>query len=242
MRKICILFLIIVFPTFSFAQNDEVTWDYPVKPGSEEWKALKNQKEKLEVCQIPEDILQDIPTNKLMELCFNYPLIYDILAFNSTQTGMNEFRRNFNGLNEFVQREDASDLLIRRYSDVQPRGYDKNWTNIQKGYYSLEIIAIELFLSQNEIIDKMTLSQKQDLVRELLKKLEEKEDKELYGKTSQMSIGFALSRILQNSGFQWNQIYAETKTEIERFIEYGNFRDVKILPYIVSSSKEFLKH
>ena len=215
--------------------------DFPVKPGTNEWKALKNQKEKLDACQVPNDILKDISTSELMKLCFNYPLVYDVLAFSSTQTGMNEFKKNFNGLNEFVQRKDAADLLIKRYSDIQPRGYDKNWTNIQKGYYSLEIFAIELFLSQIEIIDKMTLSQKQNLVRELLKKLEEKEDKELYGRTSQMSIGFTLSRVLQNSGFRWKQLNAETKADIERFTEHGNFQNVQILPYIVSNAKEFIK-
>lgn len=134
MRKICILLLIIVFPTISFAQNGEVTWDFPVKPGSEEWKALKNQREKLDVCQIPEIILKDISTINLMKLCFSYPLIYDVLAFSSTQTGINELKKNFNGFNEFLQRDDAANLLIDKYQVIQPREYDKNWNDIQKGY------------------------------------------------------------------------------------------------------------
>lgn len=234
--------LLLALPVLSIAQQ-EVAWDYPVKPGSEEWKTLKTQKEKLEICQIPENILKNIPTEELMELCFSYPLIYDVMAFNSTQRGIDEFKNNFNGFNEFVQRKTAADLLIKRYSDIQPRGYDKNWTDVQKGYYSLQIIVTELFLSQNEIINKMTLGQKQGLARELLKKLEEKkDDKELYGKTSQMSIGFALSRILQSSGHQWKKLDEDTKSNIVRFTEHGSFQDVKILPYIVSSSKEFLKH
>lgn len=239
MKKIPLLFFFLLSITL-FGQ-EEVTWDYPVKPGSVEWKRLKNQKEKLEICQIPEDILLNIPTNELMELCFNYPLIYDILAFNSTQMGINELKKNFDGFNALLQRNDVANLLIKRYTDIQPREYDKNWTKIQKGYYSLEIIAMELFLSQNEIIDKMTLPQKQSLVKELLKKMEEKDNKELYGRTSLISIGFTLSRIMQNSGFQWKQINTEAYTGIEEFIKYGNFNNVQILPYVVSNAKEFIK-
>ncbi len=235
-----IIFFFIAVPLTSFAQ-EKVTWDYPVKPGSEEWKALKNQKEKLDICQIPESILENISTISLLNLCFSYPLVYDVLAFNSIQTGMNEFKKNFNGINEFLQRKDAANLLVEKYSKIQPRGYDKNWNDIQKGYYSLEISIIELFLSQDEIINKMTLTEKQDLIKELLKKLEEKEDKELYGIISQMSIVFTLSRILRNLGFRWEQLNEEIESDILKFTEYGSFQDVKILPYIVSSSKEFSK-
>ncbi len=242
--KLCtvkqLLFLVFFIPAISFAQ-EKVTWDFPVKPGSNEWKELKNQKEKLDVCQIPDEVLKNIPTDELMELCFDYPLIYDILAFNSTQAGIDQFRKNFNGFSEFIQREEAPGLLMERYSNLQPRGYNKNWTNIEKGYFSLELIAAELFLSQNEIISKLSTSKKKGLVKELIKKLEEKDDKELYGGLSKMSIGFALARVMQSAGYNLKGIDDKTRNEIESFTGYGNLQNIQILSYIFSNAKEFIK-
>lgn len=212
-----------------------------MKPGSEEWKALKNQREKLDACQIPDEILKSIPMTELMELCFNYPLIYDILAFNSTQDGIDQFKKNFNGFNEFIQHKEAADLLMERYSNLQPRGYNKNWTDIEKGYFSLNLIATELFLSQNEIISKLSTFKKKELVKELIKKLEEKDYKKLYGRLSQMSIGYTLARVMQNAGYNLRETDTTTRNEIENFMEYGNLQNIQILPYILSNAKEFIK-
>lgn len=239
MKKIIVL-LLLAIPIISFAQ-EKVTWDFPVKPGTNEWKALKNQKEKLDACQIPDDILKDIPTSELMELSFTYPLIYDILAFNSAQAGIDQFKKKFNGFSEFLQHEEAADLLMERYSNIQPRGYSKNWTEIEKGYYSLELIAMELFLSQNEIISKLSTLEKKKLVKELIKKLEEKDDKELYGRLSQMSIGFTLARVIQNAEYNLRETDTKTRNEIESFTEYGNLQNIQILPYLLSNAKEFIK-
>lgn len=54
-------------PVFIFGQ----TWDYPVKPGTEEWKKLKTGKEKNEACQIPENVLKKISSHELAYLLYN---------------------------------------------------------------------------------------------------------------------------------------------------------------------------
>ncbi|MDP3432115.1 MAG: hypothetical protein Q8T04_03985 [Bacteroidota bacterium] len=238
MKKI-ILYLLITIPIFSFAQNEKVTWDYPVKSGSEEWKTLKNQKEKLAICQIPEEILKNISTLELMEICFKYPLIYDALTFHTIQFGMDQLRINFNGFDELMKRDNIADLLIYRYSNFHPKGYNKNWTDIQKGYFSLEIIVTEIFLSQDDVISKMTLPQKKELVQLLLLKQAEKEDKEIYDRMSHISIGFALAKILRSSGFSMEKYTKETKADIEAFSTHGNFQNTQILPYLLESAKEF---
>lgn len=53
MKKI-ILFLLIVLPFFSFAQNEKVTWDYPIKPGSKEWLAVPDFLKRLDLLNIPD--------------------------------------------------------------------------------------------------------------------------------------------------------------------------------------------
>lgn len=55
-RKKIILCLLIIIPVISYFQ-ERATWDFPVKPGTESWKLLKNNPEKVSVCQIPDQIL-----------------------------------------------------------------------------------------------------------------------------------------------------------------------------------------
>jgi hypothetical protein len=47
------LFITLFFS--SSAQQISSVYNFPIKPGTEEWKALKTHKEMLEVCQIPEN-------------------------------------------------------------------------------------------------------------------------------------------------------------------------------------------
>lgn len=82
-------------------------YDYPVKPKTEEWKKLKTRMEKIDVCQIPESILNNMTTKALVESVMNYPLLIDIVARNSNQEGFDAVYRVFNGLQELTKRSDA---------------------------------------------------------------------------------------------------------------------------------------
>ena len=105
-----VLFLI----TISFIANAQI-WDYPTKPETEEWKKLENRKAKVDVCQIPENVLQSISTNDLMTLCLEYPLLYDVFAFENINRGLNKLFNDFNGIREFSKRKDAINCLKEKY-------------------------------------------------------------------------------------------------------------------------------
>ena len=93
------------FIIFSFVGYAQEKWDYPIKPKTEEWKKLESNKTKVEACQVPEYILRDISTNDLMTLCLQYPLLYDVFAFNNTTDGLRKLFSDFNGIREFSKRE-----------------------------------------------------------------------------------------------------------------------------------------
>ena len=42
------------------ATEKKVMWDYPVKPGMEEWNQLKTEQERIDAVQIPKTILEKI--------------------------------------------------------------------------------------------------------------------------------------------------------------------------------------
>ena len=91
----------------TISSSGSLPWDYPVKPGSSQWKSLNSNEEKVNVCQIPENILPQLSTKDLLAICLAYPLINDIYAFNNIETGTNKLFKDFNGLRELAKRPDV---------------------------------------------------------------------------------------------------------------------------------------
>ncbi|MBQ4650104.1 MAG: hypothetical protein IJB73_05325 [Firmicutes bacterium] len=86
-------------------------YDYPIVPKTEEWNELQDHMKMIEVCTIPNDILNRMTTQALMETVANYPLLVDMLVWDDNQTGYELVKEHFNGLQEFAEREDASEVL-----------------------------------------------------------------------------------------------------------------------------------
>ena len=60
--QLLIILLFFMPDTFLHGQSG---YEYPIKPGTEEWKKLKNIKEKVEVCLIPDSIHHILSTEEL---------------------------------------------------------------------------------------------------------------------------------------------------------------------------------
>jgi hypothetical protein len=103
--KLLIIVLLIV-PIVAFSQNKEPQWDFPVKPGTEQWKKLENNKVKVDACQLPEILLKKTSTDDLLEICLQYPLLYNLFAFNNKMDGINRLFNDFNGIRELFKRKD----------------------------------------------------------------------------------------------------------------------------------------
>jgi len=111
-QLLAVFFILLFFNSYS---QKNTVWDYPIKPKSEEWKELKSYKAKVEVCQIPENILQNINTNDLIILCLQYPFLYNEFAFNDINDGVEKLFTDFNGIREFSKREGALNYLQEKY-------------------------------------------------------------------------------------------------------------------------------
>lgn len=70
MKKFFVLLLFCVCPFL----NAQTTWDYPIKPGTDEWAKLDTHEEKVEVSQIPDDVLTSLSTVDLYKLVIKLSL------------------------------------------------------------------------------------------------------------------------------------------------------------------------
>jgi hypothetical protein len=181
----------------SYSQQ-ELSWDFPLKPGSSEWATLNSHQKKVEACQIPETVLPGLSTGKLLDICLNYPLLPDILVFNTYQEGIRNLKTNFNGAAVLLARIDAPAVIEKRYSSMKPSAIDPKWTPVQKGRHVFLITAMELLLSDDEIIRKLTTVQRSKLSAALRLKLEEKRNlPSIYGSSAEQSALYTISRLIE---------------------------------------------
>lgn len=69
------------------AQIKVAEWNYPVRPGTEQWKQLDSFSERLNAFNIPESILSEISTGNLVKTCLSYPWWILITSRDNNQAG-----------------------------------------------------------------------------------------------------------------------------------------------------------
>jgi hypothetical protein len=219
-----ILLLILLYPVFILGQ----TWDYPVKPGTEEWESLKTHSEKVAICQIPIDVLKKISTDDLIEVCLNYPLNFDFYAYNSIKDGIVKVKDRFNGLQELLARKDNFSLLQRRMdiNVFQAIMAQSNYTVEEKGKIIHRYTLIETLLSFDEFMDNADLSEILALEKKTISMLEYKEsNKNLFSSfanaASALLLGKSIKRLSPNSKFS---------IDTELFLETGVIKNSQIFP------------
>ena len=87
-----------------------------------EMKACEDGNEKLDMLQISKDLLSKMETVSLAELCYTFPLAYDIFASNDENTATEFYIGNFDGLKELSLREDGATCLLSLYNQVNNDG------------------------------------------------------------------------------------------------------------------------
>ncbi len=93
-----------------------VPGEYPVRPGTDKWKALSYQ-EALAACNMPEGLLKEKKSDELFSWVIKYPFLGDIAAFDRAQWALSALMSHSNICKEFLTREDTVDWLIDYYKE-----------------------------------------------------------------------------------------------------------------------------
>jgi len=138
--------------------EDAHLWDYPVTPGMEEWEQLGSYQEKVNACQIPENILSCLTTEELIELTLRNPLFFSVRSHNFIDNGLNQFFNDFNGVRELFIRKDIVCSLTKHYIEViqQDIFFMKNngVLYIEKFSFTNPVDCLELLLSRIQLYYK----------------------------------------------------------------------------------------
>ena len=167
-------------PLASASKNTNDAYDFPVKPGAEEWKAFTNHGEMQKACQIQESLLRIMSTAGLIETVLNYPLYWDIMASNSgLQKGFNRMAARFNGVQELLMRKDAGTQLLLKYRSIPP--LKKEATDMEIGEYLFYCYSFEILFAQDAIRAGLTEAQLKEMKKELLAKYEIRKELKIGG-------------------------------------------------------------
>lgn len=241
MRKICILFLIIVFPTISFAQNDGVTWDYPVRPGSKEWLNIKEYSKRLEQLNIPNDILTRISTKQLVKTCLNYPQIELIFTRNDLITGMSYVSTLFNGFVELSKRKDAGIELMRVYQRFEPFEYQK-MEKSARIQHKKDFIVIELLLSSPVVLNNMHKETRIELLRESYQMYEKKANHWDKFYPEQISPNLLIMAHILEIDKPGIENRTEIKNEMDTFLKTGLTNSPALITILTSEVDAYLNN
>jgi hypothetical protein len=172
-----LLFIFMVLFSFSVdSQEKKLTWDYPVKPGMDEWKKFQSAEEMINACQIPDDILSSLSTEELADLCLRYPLIEYVFAFDNLNSGLDKLFSDFNGIREFYKKRDVSTNLLNRYvQKTQASSFlDEKNADYEKGQYIVTISLLEVLLSRSIEQNEWTKEKSKEVLQALVAGYEEK--------------------------------------------------------------------
>jgi hypothetical protein len=235
-----IVLVMLVDITGAFAQKANDVYDFPVKRGTDQWHALKSYQDKRDACTLPESLLSTISTKGLIETYLNYPLLGDLMVFNTPQEGIQKLQENFNGVRELLKRKDVATLLLEKYTSMNPAAAAMQASLEKKGEYSFRIMAIEILLAQENILASLDTRNKKVLLNLAKEKLDaKKNNQEVYGSLSYTTTGWIMARILKQSNY--TPALNSLRDEKYRFFtEQGVVADYAVLDNVVSQTKLYL--
>ncbi|MDY6912472.1 MAG: hypothetical protein SVM79_08965 [Chloroflexota bacterium] len=217
-------------------------YDFPIKPGSEEWESFRDHDSMVKACQVPELTLEEMSTAGLVETILNYPLRIDAFAYNDPQTGFDAVKSQFNGIQELLTREDAATELIVKYKALDLSAVNEEWEPKDIGEFTLGTVAfMEILIAQHEIISKMTKSELLDLLTEAIEKNSEKlQYSESFGQSGRLYSTWIIARVLQQENYMPFIQIIDENDNLQWYLSRGQYASTELLDEINSKAQEFL--
>ena len=223
-----------------FGQITLETWNFPIRPGMVEWQKLRSHQEMVEVCQIPNDVLNSLSTEDLVKICLEYPLFFTMGGFNNLQQGFEQVSTEFNGFQELMKRSASASELLKIYQTTEPSLVDNLNTPLSRGLHKQKLFFIEFTLSQKALIDKLDNTEIKLLISEALDKLSEK-NKYKFSTYSLISTPLLMCRILEFKKFSQYELVSKNDGRYSIFSNSVHLEDIQLIEELKSLACEYIK-
>ena len=239
--KVFIVVVLLITFNSLIAQEPETVWDYPIKPGSLEWKSTPNFVDRLNLLNIPTDKLESIGTDQLVRTCLDYPYFGLIFTRNSLQQGYDFIRSNFNGFRELEDRPDAVQCILKEYSKMNPTGFKPESSPAKVGEYMAQFTFIELLLAQYQILNNIDNATRKQLVENALDIYKGKAEIDSYGIIGLSTTAFVMGRATYGIDNTFSNLKYEDKNDIEALLKDCSPQRFDLLDIIVKENESYIR-
>lgn len=149
------------------------------------WQSEIDHSVRVEMLQLPEEMIEAMDTDTLADAVLAYPFFVDIYAFDNIETGVDTLFENFNGLRALEQREGAADVLLKKYREFEVLSVSEaeamDSSAAGNGLFALS--NLEVLLAQDFVTQGLDDAGRKELGEEAARKYEEKKECGSYGFT-----------------------------------------------------------
>ena len=153
-KKIKSVMMLLVASLMVFGhENKEISFNYPIMPGTKEWSEYNSTLDRIRVLQIPESTLKKLSTESLLDICLDYPFLIEVCLDDNYQANFEIISSQFNGLQELQKRSDFFDVLLQKNDklmDMASKMKDEEPT--YRFAYSFQCFIIEFLMTQESIV------------------------------------------------------------------------------------------
>lgn len=153
-KKIMSVMMLLVASLMVFGhENKEISFNYPIMPGTKEWSEYNSTLDRIRVLQIPESTLKKLSTESLLDICLDYPFLIEVCLDDNYQANFEIISSQFNGLQELQKRSDFFDVLLQKNDklmDMASKMKDEEPT--YRFAYSFQCFIIEFLMTQESIV------------------------------------------------------------------------------------------
>ncbi len=170
----------------------------------------------VESLQVSEEELEEMSTDGIIETCLNYPIysIGMITSNTSMYAGFQTTCESFNGFKELFKREDAGRKMFEFYQGIN---YEDVLTSNDS--YALRVRYIEYIMSQEEILTKLGVEERNELKDICVKNAVERNEK--YREQLPMdSVLLLIARIANMDDPAFSE-YVNDHEKVQNFIKNG---------------------
>ncbi|MCK4306202.1 MAG: hypothetical protein KAY24_18320 [Candidatus Eisenbacteria sp.] len=216
-------------------------YEFPVRPGTPEWRTLRTHNEKLQVCQVPEAVLTNMSTYGLAQTCMEYPMLTEILLDICLQGGVDKVVSKFNGLQELLRRPDVGITLYHIYKSTDPLAIDPASPPFEQVSYSIRLAYLELFLAQDESLASLVPKELPKLLATCLECWNAMSTRpKAYGRVTQEAICLLMGRVLLQIPYEPFVERLQGDSQLNTFLSPGCPSGGAYLDTIVESARRYL--
>jgi hypothetical protein len=216
-------------------------WIYPIRPDMPEWKSFKTHEEKVAACQIPEVTLKKMSTENLIYACLDNPFYGYITAYSNCLVGFERFVSQFNCFDELSKRNDYESVILNTYKEFVPNSRTIGPEPLALFKFHLDYKNIDLLISHNKFITKLSLKTKVEILKENLVKLKQKTENVLLNSPEYLQTTyFLMAKILQSEKYSVNLV-GEELDMYNTFLLTSSMPDLKLIIPLEIAVLQFIK-